>query len=95
MDLVASLLVNLGFCRIRFWYPVASGSGISRKTCRIYFLNLTRTAPVCAATVAGGAAQYSEAPAVPGALHRLPRRKPARRMLTSQRLAQDGEVFSL
>jgi hypothetical protein len=38
---VAPLLVNLGFCRIRFWYPVASGSGISRESSRIYFWNLT------------------------------------------------------
>jgi hypothetical protein len=29
-DLVASLLVNLEFCRIRFWYLVVPGSGISR-----------------------------------------------------------------
>jgi hypothetical protein len=40
-DLVAQLLVNLGFCRIRFWYPVAPGSGISRETSRIHFWNLT------------------------------------------------------
>ena len=41
VDLVARLLVNLGFCRIRFWYPVSSGSGISRETSRIYLWNLT------------------------------------------------------
>jgi hypothetical protein len=40
-DLVASLLDDLGFCRIRFWYPVASASGISREICRIYFWKLT------------------------------------------------------
>jgi hypothetical protein len=39
--LVARLLVNLGFCRIRFWYLVAPGSGISRETSRNYFSNLT------------------------------------------------------
>src|ERR1700752_3137943 len=26
VNLVARLLVNLGFCRTKFWYPVASGS---------------------------------------------------------------------
>jgi len=41
-NLVARLLVNLGFCRIRFWYAVASGSGISRETSRIFFWNLTQ-----------------------------------------------------
>ena len=41
VDLVASLLVNLEFCRIRFWYPVAPGSGISREACRNHFWNLT------------------------------------------------------
>jgi hypothetical protein len=41
VDLVAPLLVNLGFCRIRFWYLVASASGISRETSRNYFWNLT------------------------------------------------------
>ena len=41
VDLVARLLVNLGFCRTRFWYLVASGSGISRETSRIHFWNLT------------------------------------------------------
>jgi len=40
-DLVARLLVNLGFCRTSFWYAVASGSGISRETGRIYLWNLT------------------------------------------------------
>ena len=40
-DRVARLLVNFGFCRIRFWYLVAAGSGISRKLSRIYFWNLT------------------------------------------------------
>jgi hypothetical protein len=40
-NLVARLLVKLGFCRIRFWYLVAPGSGISRETSRIYFWNLT------------------------------------------------------
>ena len=39
MDLVAPLLVKLGFCRIRFWYTVASGSGISRETSRIFSRN--------------------------------------------------------
>jgi hypothetical protein len=51
-DLVASLLVQSGFCRIRFWYLVASGSGISRETGRIYFWNLT--------VVAGGCCDFSE-----------------------------------
>jgi hypothetical protein len=41
LNLVARLLVNLGFCRIRFWYSVASGSGICRETSRIHFWNLT------------------------------------------------------
>jgi hypothetical protein len=41
VDLVASLLVNLGFCRIRFWYSVAPGSGISRKNSRTYIWILT------------------------------------------------------
>jgi len=41
VDPVASLLVKSGFCRIRFWYLVASGSGISRETSRISFWNLT------------------------------------------------------
>jgi hypothetical protein len=40
-DFVARLLVKSGFGRIRFWYPVALGSGISRETSRIYFWNLT------------------------------------------------------
>jgi hypothetical protein len=40
-NLVARLLVNLEFCRIRFWYPVAPGSGICRETGRNYFWNLT------------------------------------------------------
>ena len=40
-NLVARLLVNLGFCRMRFWYPVAPGSGISRETSRISFCSLT------------------------------------------------------
>jgi hypothetical protein len=40
-ELVAPLLVKLGFCRIRFWYLVASASGISREISRIYFWNLT------------------------------------------------------
>ena len=43
-DLVARLLVKLGFCRIRFWYLVALGSGIFREICRIYFWNLTAEA---------------------------------------------------
>jgi hypothetical protein len=41
VDPVASLLVKSGFCRIRFWYAVAPGSGISRETSRNYFWNLT------------------------------------------------------
>lgn len=45
-DFVARLLVDLGFCRIRFWYPVALGSGISRETGRIYFWNLITTLTV-------------------------------------------------
>jgi hypothetical protein len=40
-DLVARLLVKSGLCRIRFWYSVAPGSGISREISRIYFWNLT------------------------------------------------------
>ena len=47
MDLVARLLVNLGFCRTRFWYLVAPGSGIPRETSRIYFWNLTTTPFPC------------------------------------------------
>jgi hypothetical protein len=30
----------LEFCRIRFWYAVAPGSGISRDTSNIFFWNL-------------------------------------------------------
>jgi hypothetical protein len=45
VDPVASLLVKSGFCRIRFWYAVAPGSGISRETSRNYFWNLTVEAP--------------------------------------------------
>jgi hypothetical protein len=41
VDPVASLLVKSGFCRIRFWYAVGPGSGISRETSRNYFWNLT------------------------------------------------------
>jgi len=41
VDLFARLLVNSEFCRIRFWYLVAPGSGISREISRIYFWNLT------------------------------------------------------
>ena len=41
VDLVASLLVNLAFCRIRSWYLVAPGFGISRETGRIFLWNLT------------------------------------------------------
>jgi hypothetical protein len=41
VDLVARLLVVLGFCLIRFWYAVASGSGISREISRNSFWNLT------------------------------------------------------
>jgi hypothetical protein len=37
VDLVARLLVNLEYCRTRFWYLVAPGSGISRETSRIHF----------------------------------------------------------
>ena len=40
-DLVARLLVKLGFCRTRFWYLVTSASGISREISRIYFWDLT------------------------------------------------------
>jgi hypothetical protein len=36
VDLVGSLLVKSGLCRIRFWYAVAPGSGISRKAGRIF-----------------------------------------------------------
>jgi hypothetical protein len=46
-DFVAPLLVKLGFCRIRFWYPVALGSGISRENRRIFFWNLTGVVCVC------------------------------------------------
>jgi hypothetical protein len=41
VDLVARLLVKSGSCRIRFWYVVAPGSGISRETSRNCFWNLT------------------------------------------------------
>jgi hypothetical protein len=44
VDLVAPLLVKSGFCRIRFWYPVAPGSGISKENSRNYFWNLTGSA---------------------------------------------------
>jgi hypothetical protein len=40
-NLVAQLLVNLGFCRIRFWYLDAPGSATSREAVRIHFWNLT------------------------------------------------------
>jgi hypothetical protein len=49
--------VDVGFCRTRFWYIVASGSGISRETSRIYFWNLTPWFPVLTTAVktpAGG-----------------------------------------
>ena len=39
--MVARLLVKWGFCRIRFWYLVASASAISRESCHIHFWNLT------------------------------------------------------
>ena len=38
---VARLLVNLGFLSHLVWYRVASGSGISGETSRIFFWNLT------------------------------------------------------
>jgi hypothetical protein len=38
---VAPLVVNLGFCRIRFWYLVAPGSGSSREAGRKHLWNLT------------------------------------------------------
>jgi hypothetical protein len=41
MHFVARLLVNLGFGRIGFWYPVALGSGNSRENGRIFFWTLT------------------------------------------------------
>jgi hypothetical protein len=44
---VAPLLVDLEFCRIRFWYLVAPGAGISRETSRIHFWNLTIECGAC------------------------------------------------
>jgi hypothetical protein len=41
-NLVARLLINLGVCRIRFWYLVAPASGSCRETSRNYFWNLTQ-----------------------------------------------------
>jgi hypothetical protein len=45
-DFVAQLLVDLGFCRIRFWYLVAPGSGISREASRIHSWTLTAAAAI-------------------------------------------------
>jgi hypothetical protein len=44
--LVARLLVKVELCRIRFWYLVASGSGIYREISGNYFWNLTLAAAV-------------------------------------------------
>jgi hypothetical protein len=67
-DFVAPLLVKLGFCRIRFWYPVALGSGISRENRRIFFWNLTGVVCVweTAAPLSYPVARVSSSPPVAG-----------------------------
>jgi hypothetical protein len=44
--LVAFTSGQMELCRIRFWYPVASGSGISREGSRKHFWNLTAAAAI-------------------------------------------------